>query len=103
MKKKIEILAPAKDLIHGMAAINSGADAVYIGGEAFGLRAKAKNFTLEEMDEGIKFAHEHDVKVYVTANILAHNDDLESAKNYFEELKIYTKGFWINLMNKLKI
>ena len=52
------------------------ADAVYIGGEAFGLRAKAKNFSKEDMVEGIKFAHERDVKVYVTANILAHNVEL---------------------------
>lgn len=58
-----------------------GADAVYIGGEAFGLRAKAKNFSMEEMREGIRFAHDHEVKVYVTANILAHNDDLEGVRN----------------------
>lgn len=64
-----------------------GADAVYIGGEAFGLRAKAKNFSMEDMREGIAFAHEHDVKVYVTANILAHNDDLEGVREYFQELK----------------
>lgn len=64
-----------------------GADAVYIGGEAFGLRAKAKNFTLDDMRKGITFAHERGVKVYVTANILAHNYDLEGAKKYFEELK----------------
>ena len=64
-----------------------GADAVYIGGEAFGLRAKAKHFSMEDMREGIAFAHEHDVKVYVTANILAHNDDLEGVREYFQELK----------------
>ena len=64
-----------------------GADAVYIGGEAFGLRAKAKNFTNEEIKEGIAFAHEHGVKVYITANILAHNQDLEGVKKYFTELK----------------
>ena len=64
-----------------------GADAVYLGGEAFGLRAKAKNFTNEEIMEGIKFAHDHGVKVYITANILAHNDDLPGVEAYFEELK----------------
>ena len=64
-----------------------GADAVYIGGEAFGLRAKAKNFSMEEMKEGIEFAHAHDVKVYVTANILAHNGDLEGVREYFKELR----------------
>lgn len=85
--RKTELLIPASNLEVLKTAVIFGADAVYIGGEAFGLRAKAKNFTLEEMDEGIKFAHEHGVKVYVTANILAHNDDLEGAKNYFEELK----------------
>ena len=63
------------------------ADAVYIGGEAFGLRAKAKNFSLEDMKEGIEFAHERGCKVYVTANILAHNYDLDGAREYFQELK----------------
>ena len=85
--RKTELLIPASNFEVLKTAVIFGADAVYIGGEAFGLRAKAKNFTLEKMDEGIKFAHEHGVKVYVTANILAHNDDLEGAKNYFEELK----------------
>ena len=51
------------------------------------MRAKAKNFSMEEMKEGIEFAHAHDVKVYVTANILAHNDDLEGVREYFEELE----------------
>ena len=54
---------------------------------AFGLRAKAKNFSKEDMAEGIAFAHAHDVKVYVTANILAHNDDLDGVRAYFRELK----------------
>ncbi len=62
-------------------AVMFGADAVYIGGEAFGLRAKAKNFSMEDMKEGIRFAHEHGVKVYVTVNILAHNDDLEGVRD----------------------
>ena len=68
-------------------AVNFGADAVYIGGEAFGLRAKAKNFSMEDMEEGIRYAHERDVRVYVTANILAHNRDLEPVREYFRELK----------------
>ena len=68
-------------------AVRYGADAVYIGGEVFGLRAKAKNFSLEEMAEGVEFAHEHGVKVYVTANILAHNADIEPVKVYFNDLK----------------
>lgn len=86
-RNKPELLIPASSLEVLKTAVIFGADAVYIGGEAFGLRAKAKNFSLEEMAEGIAFAHAHGVKVYVTANILAHNDDLEGARTYFEELK----------------
>ncbi len=82
-----ELLVPASSLEVLKIAVIYGADAVYIGGEAFGLRAKAKNFSAEDMREGINFAHEHGVKVYVTANILAHNYDLEGVRAYFEELK----------------
>ena len=82
-----ELLIPASSLEVLKTAVIFGADAVYIGGEAFGLRAKAKNFSMEEMAEGIAFAHEHGVKVYVTANILAHNYDLEGVEEYFKELK----------------
>ena len=82
-----ELLVPASSLEVLKIAVIFGADAVYIGGEAFGLRAKAKNFTNEEIKEGIAFAHEHGVKVYITANILAHNQDLEGVKKYFTELK----------------
>ena len=82
-----ELLVPASSLEVLKTAVRYGADAVYIGGEVFGLRAKAKNFTLEEMAEGVNFAHEHGVKVYVTANILAHNADLEPVKAYFNDLK----------------
>lgn len=85
--KKPELLIPASSLEVLKTAVMFGADAVYIGGEAFGLRAKAKNFTPEEMAEGIAFAHAHGVRVHVTANILAHNYDLEGAKAYFHELK----------------
>lgn len=86
MARHPELLIPASSLEVLKTAVIFGADAVYIGGEAFGLRAKAKNFSKEDMAEGIKFAHEHDVKVYVTANILAHNADLEGAREYFREL-----------------
>ena len=85
--RKTELLIPASNLEVLKTAVIFGADAVYIGGEAFGLRAKAKNFSLEDMREGIAFAHERGVKVYVTANILAHNYDLEGARKYFGELK----------------
>jgi len=84
--RKIELLVPASSLEVLKVAVIYGADAVYIGGEVFGLRAKAKNFSPEEMAEGIKFAHDHGVKVYVTANILAHNYDLDGVRKYFEEL-----------------
>ena len=82
-----ELLVPASSLEVLQVAVIFGADAVYIGGEAFGLRAKAKNFSKEDMSEGVRFAHEHGVKVYVTANILAHNQDLEGVRKYFEELR----------------
>lgn len=85
--RKPELLIPASSLEVLKTAVVFGADAVYIGGEAFGLRAKAKNFSMEEMAEGIAFAHAHQVKVYVTANILAHNEDLSGAEEYFAELK----------------
>ena len=87
MSRHPELLIPASSLEVLKTAVIFGADAVYIGGEAFGLRAKAKNFSLEDMKEGIAFAHAHDVKVYVTANILAHNGDLDGVRTYFEELK----------------
>ena len=82
-----ELLIPASSLEVLKTAVIFGADAVYIGGEAFGLRAKAKNFSMEDMKEGIQFAHEHNVRVYVTANILAHNGDLPGVEEYFKELK----------------
>ncbi len=85
--KKPELLVPASSEEVLKTAVIFGADAVYIGGEAFGLRAKAKNFTKEEMKRSIDFAHAHGVKVHVTANILAHNSDIKGACEYFEELK----------------
>jgi putative protease len=92
IEKKVklpELLVPASNLEVLRIAVIFGADAVYIGGEAFGLRAKAKNFSKEDMIEGIKFAHAHGVKVYVTVNILAHNDDLEGVRDYLQELKAF--------------
>ncbi len=82
-----ELLIPASSLEVLKTAVIFGADAVYIGGAEFGLRAKAKNFSMDDMREGIAFAHEHNVKVYVTANILAHNEDLTGVEAYFKELK----------------
>ena len=86
MRRRPELLVPASSLEVLKTAVMFGADAVYIGGEAFSLRAKAKNFSPKEMKEGIEFAHAHQVAVHVTANILAHNYDLDQAAAYFKEL-----------------
>ena len=86
-QKRPELLIPASSLEVLKTAVIFGADAVYIGGEAFGLRAKAKNFSMEDMKKGVEFAHAHGVKVHVTVNILAHNDDLPGVEEYLKELK----------------
>ena len=85
--KKPELMIPASSLEVLKTAVTFGADAVYIGGEVFSLRAKSKNFSMDDMREGIAFAHAHGTKVYVTANILAHNNDLDGIETYFHELK----------------
>lgn len=85
--KKPELLAPAGDLEKLRMAVRFGADAVYIGGQEFGLRASAGNFNLEEMREGIEFAHQHGAKVYVTANIFAHNRHLDGLPDYLKEVE----------------
>ncbi len=87
MRNKPEVLAPANSLEVLKTAVEYGADAVYIGGEMYGLRAKAKNFSAEDMKKGIAYDHERGKKVYVTANITAHNRDLEGVRAYFHELK----------------
>lgn len=87
MNKNVELLVPAGSLDVLKCAVNYGADAVYIGGEAYGLRAKADNFSIEEIREGAKYAHDHNAKVYVTANIYAHNYDLDGISEYFGKLK----------------
>ncbi len=88
--KKPELLAPAGNLYKLKIALKYGADAVYIGGEAFSLRTAADNFTDDEMREGIEFAHAMGKKVYVTANIIPHNRDLAAMREYFG--KIYDMG-----------
>lgn len=85
--KKPELLCPAKGLEELKTAVVYGADAVYVGGEVFSLRAKAKNFTMEELSEGIAFAHDRGVKIHVAANIFAHDYDLDEADRYFRELR----------------
>lgn len=84
---KPELLIPAGSLDVLKVAVDYGADAVYIGGQKFGLRAKAGNFTIEEMIEGCDYAHAAGAKLYVTVNIFAHNDDIEGVKEYFGTLK----------------
>ena len=87
MMKKPELLVPAGSLDVLKTAVDYGADAVYIGGEEFGLRAKAHNFSTEEMAEGIAYAHAKGVKVHVTVNILAHNYDLDGVREYLKEIR----------------
>ncbi len=84
---KPELLVPASSLDVLKVAVMYGADAVYIGGEMYGLRAKAKNFSNEDIKAGIEFAHKYGKRVFITANITAHNRDLEGVRKYFEELK----------------
>lgn len=85
--RETELLIPAGSLETLRVAVDYGANAVYLGGEAFGLRANAKNFTIDEIREGVKIAHSKGVRVFVTANILAHNYDMEGVREYFNELK----------------
>lgn len=85
-RKKPELLIPAGSLETLKVAVMYGADAIYIGGDMYGLRAKARNFSMEDMREGIAFAHKYGKKVYVTANITAHNQDLDGIRAYFREL-----------------
>lgn len=85
--KKIELLAPAGDLEKLKIAIDYGADAVYMAGELFGLRAGAKNFSLDDMREGIEYAHIRGKKVFLTMNVFAHNDDIERMDSYLNQLK----------------
>ena len=87
--KKIELLAPAGDLERLKVALHYGADAVYIGGENFSLRANAKNFSLNDIKEGVEYAHKLDKKVYVAVNIVFHNEDLQGLEEYLKTLKEY--------------
>ncbi len=84
--KKPEVLAPAGSLEKLKIAVHYGADAVYIGGQQFSLRANADNYSYEEMKEGTDFAHAHGAKVYVAANIIAHNEDMQGVEEFFAKL-----------------
>ena len=84
---KVELLSPAGDLEKLKIAIRYGADAVYLGGEEFGLRVFAKNFTIEDIEEGVKYAHERGKRVYVTLNIIPHDNDLDGLEEYLIKLE----------------
>ena len=84
--KKIELLSPAGDLERLKVTLLYGADAVYIGGERFGLRANATNFSIDEIKEGCKFAHKLNKKVYLTLNIVFHNEDIDEVEDYIKEV-----------------
>ncbi len=84
--KKIELLAPAGSLSKLKTAVYYGADAVYVGGETFSLRTAAENFSIDELKEGIEFAHKHNVKVYLALNCFPHNKDIEPLKEYISEI-----------------
>lgn len=84
--KKIELLAPAGDLEKLKIAVDYGADAVYFGGQLFSLRAGAGNFTIEEIKEGVEYAHKKNVKCHMTLNIFAHNEDIKPLEEYLQAI-----------------
>ena len=104
--QKPELLAPAGNLEKLKVAVMYGADAVYVGGLKYGLRTGAQNFTMDELTEGINFAHEKGKKVYLTMNIIPHNDDLEGLPGYVKQLKgLFLDGIIISdpgIMNIVK-
>ena len=85
--KKVELLAPAGSLDKAKIALMYGADAVYVGGKQFSLRARASNFELEDLKELSEFAHERNKKVYVTMNIIPHDEDLQGLDEYLKYLE----------------
>ncbi len=85
--KKPELLAPGGSLEKLKTAIDYGADAVYIGGDAFSLRVAAENFSVDEMMEGLKYAHDRGKKVYLTSNIVAHNRDIAKFEEFINEIR----------------
>ncbi|MDR1773316.1 MAG: U32 family peptidase [Clostridioides sp.] len=85
--EKVELLAPAGDLEKLKIAIEYGADAVYIGGEFFGMRTAAKNFSMEDIAEGVEFAHKRGKKIYVTVNVIPHNEDFVGLDKYLKDLE----------------
>ena len=86
---KIELLAPAKDYFKAKIAVDYGADAVYLGGKCFSLRSRASNFENEDIKKIVKYAHSKCVRVYVTVNIVFHDEDFDGIKEYLQELEGY--------------
>ena len=86
MNKKLELLAPAGNFESLIAAIQNGADAVYISGMRFGARANASNFDNEELIQAVNYAHERNVKIYVTVNIIINDDEIEDCIKYIDFL-----------------
>ncbi|MGJ7921462.1 peptidase U32 family protein [Neobacillus sp. LXY-4] len=85
--KKPELLAPAGNLEKLKIAVQYGADAVFIGGQEYGLRSNADNFTFEEMKEGVEFAKKYNARIYITTNIYAHNENIDGLEDYLQGLK----------------
>ena len=85
--RKVELLAPAGDLEKLKIAVDYGADAVYFGGEMFSLRAGAGNLTIDEIIEGVEYAHHRGVRCHMTLNVYAHNEDIEPLKEYLQKIK----------------
>ena len=85
--KKPELLAPAGNLEKLKIAVHYGADAVFIGGQEFGLRSNAGNFSIEEMKEGVEFANQYGAKIYVTTNIFAHNENMAGLDEYLKDIE----------------
>ena len=100
--KRPEILAPAGTLEKLKTAIHYGADAVYIGGNAYGLRSRAGNFTYEEMAEGVAFAKEHDAKVYVAANMVTHEGNEEGAGEFLAGFDPQFGLYFITVINHFR-
>ena len=104
MENKIELLMPAGDLTRLKVSLLYGADAVFIGGKQFSLRAKASNFTLDDIEEGVKFAHARGKKVYVTVNIIPHCDDLENIEQYLIQLdNIHVDAIIVSSLSIIKL
>ena len=85
--KKPELLAPAGNLEKLKIAVHYGADAVFLGGQEYGLRSNADNFTMEEIKEGVEFASQYGAKIYVTTNIIAHDENMDGLEDYLRNLE----------------